>query len=293
MATVAKVMGERLIRVCRTQDAVPKMPPEFLGFRHIGTPSFFISEFLGQREPDPLPTVGLWIEKIWYYVTGGRVGEWLRAHGLESTAQTQLTLYALSLIAGIGTAAAVMVRVSVLSLFGGTLLFLALSGVLLALAAHRSGHYAATRQAASLVEEWQIYCLRELTAGRPREAADEGKVWVDLSVSIRADHGEDRKRRLIRNFRRFFGAATFKTLLGRCLEEGLQTIPDVPRSDDKHATRTARKLDLEFRRVCASLVLYGYSSKEIDHMLDTGVIARPQKWSRYYSTLPGSGAPRP
>jgi len=292
VAEVEKVMGARLVRVCRAQDAVPKIPPEFLGFRHIGKPSFFITEFFGHREPDPLPTVSQRIEKVWYYFTGGRVGEWLRKQGLES-AQTALTLCALSLIAGLGSFAAVMVEVSVLSLFGSTLLFLALSGILVALAAHRSGHYAATRKAASLVEEWQIHCLRGLTAGRSHEAASEGKVWVDLSVSIRADHVDDHKRRLIRNFRRFFGAGTFKTELGRCLEESLQEVRATARSDNTRASLKAQKLELEFRRVCISLLLYGYSSAEIDKMLDDGVIARPKNWRRYYTTLQAKEAPEP
>ncbi len=236
---------------------------------------------MGQREPEPFPVVGRWLGKAWYYFSWGRVGELLEQYGVSSNVQTQLTIYLLSLLAGVGAAAALLVQLSMASLLGGTVLFVVVSGALIALQAHRSGHYAATRAAASLVEEWQIHHLRELAAGRKLEPAGEGKVWMDFSVTIRANHDDAHKRRLVRNFRRFFGAATFQTVLGQSLENAIRNSEAT--ADGSHDAWDARILDQHLKRTCMSLLLYGYSSEEIDRMLDTGVIMRPQRWSRFYA----------
>jgi hypothetical protein len=34
-----------------------------------------------------------------------------------------------------------------------------------------------------------------------------------------------------------------------------------------------------------ALRLYGHTSEEIGRMIDDGVIARPQRWNRYYASL--------
>lgn len=41
-------------------------------------------------------------------------------------------------------------------------------------------------------------------------------------------------------------------------------------------------LEERFYRVCAALLLFGYTPEEIDRMIDNDIIVRPQRWNRYY-----------
>ena len=280
---VAAVLGDRLMRVFKQQDLVPRLPPELLGFRHLGKRWMYVAELFGEREPEPFPIFGRWLERGAYYLTGGRVGDWLHENVFPGIPQAQMAGYALAMIASLGGAYALLVEVSVTSLTGIALLFALVSGALIALQAHRSGRYAATRKAASLVEEWQIHQMRGIAAGQPREPAGEGKTWVNLSIAIKASHGDDRKRLLVRNFRRFFGDDAFATSVGGYLEESLFKEARGGAADAHRGTVRTLPLELQFKGVCVALLLYGYKSEEIDRMIGDGVIRRPQGWTRYYA----------
>ncbi len=246
----------------------------------------YLVEVLGQREAQPLQGVGRRLDRMWYYLLGGPVGPWLEQHGISSDLQRQAVLYALLGFMGLGAAATAFVEISFASLYAGTVVFLALSGGLLALAAHRSGRYAATRKAASLVEEWQLHTIRGISAGKTLDPAGEGRSYVDLQVRLRASITDDQKRRLTRSFRRFFGRAAFQTVLGRALDDVARNPPGDTVYDKIKRSVPDRPVDREFKLAYMSLLLYGYASEEIDRMLDDGAIARPQAWTRYYVTPP-------
>jgi hypothetical protein len=44
-------------------------------------------------------------------------------------------------------------------------------------------------------------------------------------------------------------------------------------------------LEERFYRVCAALLLFGYTPEEIDRMIDKDIIVRPQRWNRYYGSF--------
>lgn len=274
---VEAALGQRLIRVCREQDLVPKVPPAFLGFRHVGAEWSFVSEVLGEREPAPFPSTGKWLTRVWSLLEGKPIGEFLQRHGLPVDVPTNLIVLLLSAIAGLGTTATLIVQWSFATLVAVSMAFLVVSGGLVAFAAHRSGRYAAGHAAATLLEQWQTHHLREIAAGRELEPASPGHVWVDLSVEVRANHDDNHKRTLVRAFRLRFGDGAFTTPLGRTLDASLTR----PRAGETEPPSDA--LDIEFRRACMLLLLYGYESSEIDAMLDTGRIDRPRRWTRFYA----------
>ena len=280
---VEAVLGDRLMRVCREQDLVPKVPPAFLGYRHVGKAWAFAAEALGERMPEPFPETEKRLGKLWYWFYLGPLGDWLRAQGVTRDFQSQLMIFALAGLAGLGGAWAVTVNVSLAALLYGTLLFLVVSGALVALAAHRSGHYTATREAVSLVEEWQLHGLRRIAATQTLEPATGGNVRVNLSVEIGAHHGPQAKRRFVRAFRGFFGPGTFTTSLGRRVQDAQDASarPDGPAGSDP-------ALERSFRNACVGLALYGYSSPEIDRIIAGAPIVRPERWTRFYA--PASAA---
>ena len=60
-ATVEDAIGTRVMRISRTQDIVPRVPPPWLGYRHVGQEWTYVSELFGDREPTPLPEVERWL----------------------------------------------------------------------------------------------------------------------------------------------------------------------------------------------------------------------------------------
>jgi hypothetical protein len=278
---VASTIGDRLMRVVKQDDVVPKVPPEFLGFRHLGKEWVYVGESLGQREPEPVPKLSRALERAWYYVNGGAAGPWMRKY-LGPNSETHLILYATAILGSLGGVFALLAQVlgySLAVLLLATLGMLVVTGGLIAIAAHRSGRYAATRKAANMLEEWQLHHLREIAKGQPLEPTGDGHVNVEFAIQIKSHHSAARKRRLLRNFRRFFGKDAFCTALGRSIDEsaareiganGSRPLPGDP-------------LELQLTRVCVALQLYGYSSAEIDRMLEDGVMRRPRDWSRYYA----------
>ncbi|MGE3845223.1 MAG: lipase family protein [Vicinamibacterales bacterium] len=275
---VATKLGNRIIRVVRQQDLVPQVPPAWLGFRHVGTEWNYVGELMGEREAEPFARVSEWLDRIWYWFSGGPVGTWLKHQFPGANIEVHLPTIAFGALAGLGGAVAVLVQASVTTLLAGTLVFVVLSGALVALKAHRSGRYAATRNAASMMEEWQARHLRQMGTRATRAPSADGMVAVDLTLTLRADHTDACKRRLVASFRRFFGESTFQTAVGVALGQGSL---EVLRGDKPDAKGTA---EVEFNRVCVALLLYGYSEAEIDKMIDDGTITRPAGWTRYYAT---------
>ena len=267
---VDRTLGDRCMRIRREQDVVAMVPPVWLGFRHVGAAWSFVSEELGERLPDPFPRLTKAIDTLWWILLGAQLGDWVeRQYGDQM--RSQLIVYALIGIAGLGAWAARAMQISLVLLFAFTFLFAAVSLVLVGLRAHASVRYAATKKAANLVEELQVHHLQNLAEGQPLTPASAGQVWVDFTVKLRGTISDDQKQRLTKAVRRLFGGAGLTTALGRSLA---QRVRDAATGD---------QLDTEFNVAALSLLLYGYNSDEIDAMLDTGAINRPASWARFYA----------
>lgn len=285
---VENLLGDRFLRVVKDKDVVPKVPPALLGFRHMGKPWRYVRELMGETAPDPFPRLSHWLGNAWYWLSGGPVGEWIEKHtGVNMEAQ--LMIYIAALLASFGGGFSLLaqgIEWSMVGLFAVSIPVLLVSGSLIAFGAHLSGKYAATRSAASMLDEWQNHHMRQLAQGLTPHATGAGMVSIEVSTVISKHHGADAKRRFIRNVRRFFGKATFRTALVRSMETTLaEEVGSRALPFDK------LPLEHQLRGTCAALRLHGYSSEEIDRMIASGLVHRPAAWSRYYARWALSGEP--
>ena len=282
---VADALHGRAIRVCREQDVVPKVPPEWLGYRHVGQCWQFVSELAGERVATPFEDALDRFGHIWWILSGGSIGDWLEKNGMAPQMRTQLLTLLLGGVAGLGAWAALAVNVSVGLFYALSMGLLVASAAVLALKAHGSGHYAASRRAQSLIEEWQVQEMRRIAAGQTLEPASEGHSWVNVSTTVRAGATDAQKARLIRAVRKRFKRDPFATPIGASLKAAVLG-SSAAQAFGMKRSRPRPTLDQEFTLAALSLSLYGYTPEEVDAVLDTGTIGRPLKWSRYYAPAP-------
>jgi hypothetical protein len=287
-AQLAPTLGQRVDRVCRVEDAVPTVPPDWLGFAHVGRVWDFLDERQGARVHVPRWQLEEVTAHLLHVFTLGPVGARIEAQ-LGESARVYATIGVLAVIGTLSTALHDVLGVLVfVVLIVGVLLTAAIAGTRL-LMAHGARRYTVSSQARGVVHEWQAQVVRTGGAGLEVSPAGGEQVWLDVSVALPSSVSQGRKRRLVRRASRFLGGDAATTELATALSQATHR-PDNGATAARAFGRgrpppEGRRdaLDRRFRTAVLLLRLHGFDDDELYQIVCTGRIGKPRAWRRFYA----------